>query len=86
MQTKLPSSFPSLLITQFSLDGMRAFAQEVRSMFGRVAVLANNPPFGATADRPTEQLTPGQQFFDSTLGFAVWWDGAQWVDATGAPV
>ena len=31
--------------------------------------------------------TIGQSFFDTSLGISgkpIWWDGAQWVDATGA--
>lgn len=39
---------------------------------------------GATGDRPAGAAT-GRMFFDSTLGQPVWWDGAQWVDATGTP-
>lgn len=38
---------------------------------------------GASAERPANPKT-GQMFFDTTLGKPVWWDGAQWVDATGA--
>jgi hypothetical protein len=34
-------------------------------------------PFGA--------LPIGASVFDQSLGKAIWWDGTQWVDATGAP-
>lgn len=46
---------------------------------------ANLWAFGNTASRPG---TPGsvQVYFDTSLGIPIWWDGAQWVDATGAPV
>ena len=41
---------------------------------------------GTTAKRPSEALTPGLQFFDTTLGKPIWWDGTNWVDATGTTV
>ena len=33
---------------------------------------------GATEDRPTGDLTVGQQFFDTTLGVPVYWNGTEW--------
>jgi hypothetical protein len=40
---------------------------------------------GVTANRPTTGRWVGQPYFDTTLGYPVWFDGTQWVDATGAP-
>lgn len=40
---------------------------------------------GTTAERPTSSFI-GFSFFDTSLGFPVWWDGSDWVDATGAIV
>ena len=40
---------------------------------------------GATASRPALAADDiGYEFFDTTLGTPVWWDGSGWVDATGA--
>jgi len=40
---------------------------------------------GATAARPTLGADDiGFEYFDTTLGVPVWWDGADWVDGTGA--
>jgi hypothetical protein len=39
---------------------------------------------GTTAQRPTADLYVGKQFFDTTLGYPIWYDGSVWVDATGA--
>lgn len=39
-----------------------------------------------TGSRPTEDLLPGFQHFDTTLGIPIWYDGTNWVDATGATV
>jgi len=43
---------------------------------------------GTTAQRPTQFLWVGRPYFDTTLGFPVWWTGPavpDWVDSTGAP-
>jgi hypothetical protein len=39
---------------------------------------------GTTAARP-DTTTVGFTYFDTTLGLPIWWDGADWVDATGTP-
>ena len=41
---------------------------------------------GATADRPAEGLWLGRQYFDTTLGLPVWWNGTVWKDAAGNTV
>jgi hypothetical protein len=46
-------------------------------------VAISTPQNGATADRPTQNLQLGQFYFDTTLGYPVWYDGTDWVDATG---
>lgn len=58
----------------------------VRDQFTRIAGAFNNPDSGTTGARPTQQLTRGQPYFDTTLNKPVWWDGAAWRDATGAAV
>ena len=40
---------------------------------------------GTTAERPTTIIT-GFMYFDTTLGIPVFWNGANWVDATGSVV
>jgi hypothetical protein len=48
------------------------------------------PDSGVTADRPLNTGSPnlqtGQYYFDTTLGIPIWWDGTNWVDATGTTV
>jgi hypothetical protein len=73
-----PPSIPVDDTDGLSLPWRNFFSQAYRLL---IAMLASGP----TADRPTTFLWVGRQFFDSTLGYAIWWDGAQWVDATGAP-
>lgn len=40
---------------------------------------------GATAARPSSPIT-GQLFFDTTLGIPIWYDGSNWVNASGTTV
>lgn len=41
---------------------------------------------GETSKRPTKLLWVGRQYFDTTIGKPIWYDGTNWVDATGATV
>lgn len=42
---------------------------------------------GATADRPTLlACNKTFQYFDTTLGYPIWWTGTAWVDSTGTTV
>jgi len=40
---------------------------------------------GDTASRPSTTIV-GQSYFDTDLTKPIWWDGSQWVDATGTAV
>lgn len=40
---------------------------------------------GVTASRPRSSIL-GQQYFDTSLGIPVWWNGTAFVDATGSVV
>ena len=39
-----------------------------------------------TGSRPSSPAAVGQMFFDTTLGKPIWWNGSNWVDATGSTV
>jgi hypothetical protein len=39
---------------------------------------------GATGSRPATSVV-GFEFFDTTLGYPVWWNGTAWVNASGTP-
>ncbi|OZI13481.1 hypothetical protein CEW92_01210 [Bacillaceae bacterium SAS-127] len=41
---------------------------------------------GSTANRPSESLVVGKQYFDTTLNKPVWWNGTVWKDANGNTV
>ena len=45
------------------------------------------PSSGPTVDRPAVvYCLPGQPYFDTTIGIAIWWNGAAWVNSAGALV
>ena len=41
---------------------------------------------GNTTNRPSANIRTGQIYFDTTLGKPIWYDGTNWVDATGTQV
>lgn len=41
---------------------------------------------GKTTSRPTTGLTNGYSYFDTDLALPIWWNGLNWVDATGTTV
>lgn len=43
-------------------------------------------PTFSTGNRPVAGILTGAHIFDTTLGIPIWYDGANWVDATGATV
>jgi hypothetical protein len=48
------------------------------------------PDSGTTANRPLNTNTPklqtGLYYFDTTLGIPIWWNGTNWVNASGTVV
>lgn len=40
---------------------------------------------GDTSQRPSAPFM-GQHYFDTDLGYPIWWDGSNWVDAQGNTV
>jgi hypothetical protein len=41
---------------------------------------------GTTTNRPTQFLQVGQFYFDTTLGYPIWYNGTAWVNASGTAV
>lgn len=50
------------------------------------AGITANKHRGASNERPTEGMLVGFEYFDTTLGKPIWWNGNDWVDATGTTV
>jgi hypothetical protein len=79
---------PALPTAPIEYDHRRddQLAQNLRIYFNSLdnfLVAISTPQNGVTADRPTQNLQVGQFYFDTTLGYPVWYDGTDWVDATG---
>lgn len=72
-------SFPSAGL-QYSTGNESAFRAAVEQAMQQLA--AKPKGFGTTAQRPKKPTT-GDTWFDTTLGYPIWWSGTQWVDATG---
>jgi hypothetical protein len=86
-----PSKAPNILIAPVEYDqryidqltnALRLYFAEIDNFTGFIA----QPISGTGAERPAVQLHIGQMFFDTTVGYPIWWDGADWVDATGTVV
>jgi hypothetical protein len=86
-----PSKAPNLLVAPIVYDQryIDQLTNALRLYFNQIDNFTQNvtvPPSGATANRPTERLEVGQYYFDTTLGIPIWYDGTNWVDATGTVV
>jgi hypothetical protein len=46
----------------------------------------STPQNGTTVNRPVQNLQIGQFYFDTTLGYPIWYDGTDWVDSSGTVV
>jgi hypothetical protein len=80
---KLPISYPTLVPKGNSVDELRLLMDSLTRALQQIAGVVNNPDWGTTSQRPTQQLVNGQTFFDTTIGKPIWWLGTVWVDATG---
>ena len=86
-----PSQSPNLLIApveyrQLYQDQMN---NALRLYFNQIDNFTQNvtvPASGTTANRPTENLQVGQYYFDTSLGYPIYWNGSDWVNALGEPL
>jgi hypothetical protein len=91
----IPSKAPNLLIAPVDYsqqyqdmmnNALRLYFNQVDSFTQAVAI----PNSGTTTQRPIQNvqvpLSIGQQFFDTTLGIPIWWNGTVWKNASGATV
>ena len=92
------SKAPALTLTptQFSQQHFDLFNQQLRVYFNTLDAAnvqtqqavntLSTPSAGTTTSRPSTALQVGQFYFDTSLGIPIWWDGTNWVDATGTIV
>ena len=64
------------------LNVLRLYFNQLNNFTQAVATPLN----GATLTRPVKGLQVGQFYFDTTLGYPIWWSGSKWVNASGTVV
>lgn len=83
-----PSKAPNLLIAPVDYDqryqdqlnnALRLYFNQIDTFTGFIA----QPISGTSAERPAINLHIGQMYFDTTAGIPIWWNGTDWVDASG---
>ena len=89
--TLFATKSPNLPIptTEYERAYFDEFTKQLRLYFNTIdnfTQTINTPAYGTTADRPLINLQIGQFYFDTTLGYPIWYDGTNWVDATGTVV
>jgi hypothetical protein len=88
IQTPVAPNLP-LSPTVYSEQHFDIFNNVLRLYFNQVSSSIREltvPSAGATTERPINRIQLGQMYFDTTLGIPIWWDGTNWVDATGTTV
>lgn len=55
-------------------EKVQSLESEINTLKAKLAAVAS----GTTEQRPTENLVVGQQYFDTTLGVPVYWNGTEW--------
>jgi hypothetical protein len=90
-QTLIPSKAPNLPIgpTEYNQQYQDQLNNILRLYFASLdnftqAIIV--PSSGITADRPIENLQIGQYYFDTTIGRPIWWNGTNWINASGTVV
>jgi hypothetical protein len=86
-----PSQAPNLPIapTEYQQRYIDQVNNVLRLYFSQVDNFTQNvtvPASGTTANRPTENLQVGQYYFDTSLGYPIYWNGSDWVNALGEPL
>jgi len=64
------------------LNALRLYFTRLNNFSQAIAT----PDVGTTTQRPIDKLLTGQQFFDTTLGYPIWWNGSKWVNYNGTAV
>lgn len=65
----------------------RDLDQAIQQIYRRVETTGTYHGAGASDARPRPAAASvGSSYFDSTLGHVIWWNGKQWIDATGKAV
>lgn len=82
---------PQVLLTDYvsgSTYSTINTADSINSAIGKLEAgiksLTTNS-YGDTESRPSDNITVGYKYFDTTLNKPMWWNGTKWVDYNGNP-
>ena len=76
-----PVDYDQRFQDQFS-NALRLYFNEIDNF----TAFVGRPISGTTAERPALQLYTGQPFFDTTINRPIWWNGTNWINASGTVV
>ena len=87
----LPLKAPNLPIgpATYTQDYINQLLNVLRLYFTQVdnfSLSTATPNSGTTAGRPTEYLSVGQFYYDTTLVKPIYWNGTVWKDSAGTTV
>jgi hypothetical protein len=89
--TVIPTKAPNLPVAGMMYD--QSFENQILNALRLYFVQIDNftsatsiVRYGTTAQRPAVNLTIGQQYFDTTLGIPIWYNGSKWVNSSGSAV
>ena len=74
-----------LVASQSNICSIKNANYSGNTNYGRIKFISVGLDEGPTSRRPTN-MNVGFQFFDTTLGKPIYWNGTAWVDATGTSV
>jgi hypothetical protein len=82
---------PSLPIatSEYQQQYFNQYSNVLRLYFNQIDNFSRallTPYSGITADRPIQNIAVGQFYFDTDLGYPIWYNGTNWVDSTGGTV
>lgn len=93
--TLKPPKAPNLPIApvEYSQQYIDQFSNALRLYFGQIDNVTQAliiPDAGTTTERPINttliKLQIGQYYFDTTIGRPIWWNGTNWINASGTVV
>jgi hypothetical protein len=64
------------------LNALRLYFTQIDN-FSRATSIVR---YGTTAQRPAVGQTIGQMYFDTTLGYPIFYNGTKWVNSSGSAV
>ena len=89
--TIIPTKAPNLPVARMMYD--QSFENQILNALRLYFVQIDNftratstVRYGTTANRPAVDLVTGQQYFDTTLGIPIWYNGSKWVNSSGASI